>query len=204
MAGPARGDAPHGRVLPVAGFVFLPLSGPLRHRASMTELFCLGLSHQTAPIGVRELLALAPEQQEQLLRQLCTQRAEAMLVSTCNRVEFYVVASDLHRARTAVVAEISTRAGSAATDHLYEHHGDAALVHLFRVSSSLGSMVVGEAQILGQVKDAFELAKRVGAAGVELTRVCSAAFAAAKRVRSETGIGRAPVSMASAAVELAE
>jgi len=170
----------------------------------MTELLCLGLSHQTAPVAVRVQLALAPEQQEQLLRQLSTHRAEAMLVSTCNRVEFYLVAVDVQQAKTAVVDEISARAGAAATAHIYEHHGDAALVHLFRVSSSLDSMVVGEAQILGQVKDAFELAQRVGAAGGELTRVCSAAFAAAKRVRSETGIGRAPVSMASAAVELAE
>jgi len=170
----------------------------------MMELLCLGLSHKTAPIGVRERLALPPEQQEQLLQQLCTGRAEAMLLSTCNRVEFYVAAADIQRARTAVVDEISARAGSAATDHVYEYHGDAALVHLFRVSSSLDSMVVGEAQILGQVKDAFEVAQRVGAAGGELTRVCSAAFAAAKRVRSETDIGRAPVSMASAAVELAE
>ncbi len=170
----------------------------------MMELLCLGLSHKTAPIGVRERLALPGEQQEQLLRKVCTAPAEVMVVSTCNRVEFYLVAADLPRAKATVVEEIRAQIGSESTDYLYEHHGDAALVHLFRVACSLDSMVVGEAQILGQVKEAFELAQRLGAAGGELTRACSAAFTAAKRVRSETGIGRAPVSMASAAVELAE
>jgi glutamyl-tRNA reductase len=168
------------------------------------ELLCLGLSHKSAPIGVRERLALSAEHQEQVLRSLCAAPAEAMVLSTCNRVEFYLVAADLQRAKGAALEEICARIGSESTEHLYEHRGDAALVHLFRVACSLDSMVVGEAQILGQVKEAFELAQRVGAAGGELTRACSAAFTAAKRVRSETGIGRAPVSMASAAVELAE
>src|SRR5262249_20118668 len=93
--------------------------------------------------------------------------------------------------------------GDEALSHLYEHRGEAALNHLFRVASSLDSMVVGEPQILGQVKDALELAQKAGAARGEIVRVCSAAFGAAKRVRTETAIGRSATSMASAAVELA-
>src|SRR5713101_7471189 len=204
VAGAEGGDADNGGILPLAGLLFFALPDSLRRRPSIMELLCLGLSHKTAPIGVRERLALPAEHQEQLLRKLCTAPAEAMVVSTCNRVEFYLVAADLPRAKATVVEEIHARIGSVSTDHWYEHHGDAALVHLFRVACSLDSMVIGEAQILGQVKEAFELAQRLGAAGGELTRACSAAFTAAKRVRSETGIGRAPVSMASAAVELAE
>jgi glutamyl-tRNA reductase len=88
-------------------------------------------------------------------------------------------------------------------EHLYEHHGERAALHLFRVAASLDSMVVGEPQILGQVKDAFELAQKTGTARGELARICSAAFACAKRIRTETGIGRTAVSIASAAVQLA-
>ena len=86
--------------------------------------------------------------------------------------------------------QLSLLGGPEALDHLYEHHGEAALVHLFRVASSLDSMVLGEAQILGQVKDAFELGQSAGAVRGELTRVCAAAFGCAKRVRTETAIGR--------------
>jgi glutamyl-tRNA reductase len=93
--------------------------------------------------------------------------------------------------------------GEEALGHAYLHRGEAALLHLFRVASSLDSMVVGEPQILGQVKDAFEFAKGVGAARAELTRVCAAAFASAKRVRTETDVGRAATSMAAVAVQLA-
>jgi glutamyl-tRNA reductase len=168
------------------------------------ELVCIGLSYKTAPVDVRERLALSSGRQLEVLNALAAHTPEAMLVSTCNRVEFYVTAPTSELARQAVHARIVELAGPAALDHLYEQRGDAALVHLFRVAASLDSMVVGEPQILGQVKDAYELAQKAGTARGELARAAQAAFSSAKRVRSETGIGRAAVSMASAAVELAK
>ena len=167
------------------------------------DLVCMGISHKTAPLEVREKLALSEEEVSKVLQRVLGTVAETMVVSTCNRVEFYAVAESAEKARGALHSVVSSLGGDRSLEHLYQHHGDSALVHLFRVTASLDSMVVGEAQILGQVKDALELAQRVGAAGPELVRACAAAFASAKRVRSETGIGRSAVSMASAAVELA-
>jgi glutamyl-tRNA reductase len=167
------------------------------------DLVCIGISHKTAPLEVREKLALSEEEITKVLQRVSGTVAETMVVSTCNRVEFYAVAESTDKARGALHSVVVSLGGDRSLDHLYQHHGDSALVHLFRVTASLDSMVVGEAQILGQVKDALELAQRVGAAGPELIRACAAAFGSAKRVRSETGIGRTAVSMASAAVELA-
>ena len=167
------------------------------------DLVCIGISHKTAPLEVREKLALSEEEITKVLQRVSGTVAETMVVSTCNRVEFYAVAESAEKAKGALHSVVASLGGDRSLEHLYQHHGDSALVHLFRVTASLDSMVVGEAQILGQVKDALELAQRVGAAGPELIRACAAAFASAKRVRSETGIGRSAVSMASAAVELA-
>ena len=165
-------------------------------------LVCVGLSHHTAPVDVRERLMLADERQSALLQAMAQAPAEALLVSTCNRVELYVIGPgpDLHdRTRSA----LATAAGEDLVPYLYTHHGEAAVLHLFRVAASLDSMVLGEPQILGQVKDAFEQAQQLGAARGELARICSAAFGSAKRVRTETELGRAATSMASAAVEMA-
>ncbi len=128
--------------------------------------------------------------------------AEALLVSTCNRVELYVTGpgADLPDRTRAALART---AGDDLAPFLYAHHGEAAVLHLFRVAASLDSMVLGEPQILGQVKDAFEQAQRLGAARGELARICAAAFGSAKRVRTETEVGRAATSMAAAAVEMA-
>ncbi|WP_224367278.1 glutamyl-tRNA reductase [Hyalangium versicolor] len=167
------------------------------------ELICIGLSHRTAPLTVRERLALPEPRQVEVLQQLAQAPTEALLVSTCNRVELYVSSPDLAQAAARAREELSRLGGPEALDHLYEHHGAGALEHLFRVASSLDSMVVGEAQILGQVKESFELAQGAGAVRGGLTRVCAAAFSCAKRVRTETAIGRAATSMASAAVALA-
>ncbi len=167
------------------------------------DLVCIGISHKTAPLEVREKLALSEDEVSKVLQRVSGTVAETMVVSTCNRVEFYAVAESAEKARGALHSVVVSLGGDRSLEHLYQHHGDSALVHLFRVTASLDSMVVGEAQILGQVKDALELAQRAGAAGPELVRACAAAFASAKRVRSETGIGRSAVSMASAAVELA-
>ncbi len=168
------------------------------------EIFCLGLSHKTAPLTVRERLALGNDKTEQVLKGLVDGLAEAMLVSTCNRVEFYVAADTADAARERLRADVAGLGGPESLDHLYEHRGDEALVHLFRVAASLDSMVLGEPQILGQVKDAYELARKAGSVRGELSRACSAAFVSAKRVRTETGVGRAATSMASAAVEMAK
>lgn len=167
------------------------------------ELLCIGLSHKTAPLAVREKFAVSPERQAELLSRLATQSGgEAMLISTCNRVELYAVGAQ-PRLRELARMELSGLGGAEALGHTFELSGEDALQHLFRVAASLDSMVVGEPQILGQVKDAFERAQAAGAAKGELTRICSAAFSAAKRVRTETEIGKASVSMASAAVQLA-
>ena len=165
-------------------------------------LVVVGLSHHNAPVDVRERLALSDERQTELLQAMAQAPTEALLISTCNRVELYVVGpgADLHdRTRTA----LASAAGEDLVPVLYSHHGEAAVLHLFRVAASLDSMVIGEPQVLGQVKDAFEQAQRLGAARGELARICSAAFGSAKRVRTETDLGKAATSMASAAVEMA-
>jgi glutamyl-tRNA reductase len=167
------------------------------------ELLCIGLSHRTAPLTVRERLALPEPRQVEVLQRLAQAPSEALLISTCNRVELYLTSPDLAQAAAVAREELSRLGGAEALDHLYEHHGAGALEHLFRVASSLDSMVLGEAQILGQVKDSFELGQGAGAVRGGLTRVFAAAFSCAKRVRTETAIGRSATSMASAAVALA-
>jgi glutamyl-tRNA reductase len=168
------------------------------------ELLCLGVSHRTAPLNVRERLALPEPQQAELLRRLSqVPSAEVLLVSTCNRVEVYMCAPDLFQADQLVREELSRLGGPETLHHLYAHQGAGALEHLFRVASSLDSMVLGEAQILGQVKEAYELGVSTGSVRNALMRVFAAAFGCAKRVRTETAIGRASTSMASAAVSLA-
>ena len=168
------------------------------------DLLCIGLSHRTAPLQVRERLALPEPRQVELLQHLAQAPTEALLVSTCNRVELYLSAPDIAQAGARVREALSQLGGSEALEHLYEHQGAGALEHLFRVASSLDSMVLVEAQILGQMKDAFELGQGAGAVRGVLTRVCGAAFSCAKRVRTETAIGRSATSMASAAVALAQ
>ncbi|MFP2898265.1 glutamyl-tRNA reductase, partial [Corallococcus sp. 4LFB] len=120
------------------------------------EFICIGVSHRTAPLGVRERLALPEARQTEVLQRLAQAPVEALWVSTCNRVEVYLAAPSADVARERARETLHSLGGAEALEHLYEHQGEAALVHLFRVASSLDSMVLGEAQILGQVKDAFE------------------------------------------------
>jgi glutamyl-tRNA reductase len=167
------------------------------------EVFCIGLSHKTAPVAIRERLTLSDEIAQARVALLAREPNEVMVLSTCNRVEIYAAAPSIDQAVSEVRRTLEELGGPGTDAHLYEHRGEGALVHLFRVAASLDSMVVGEPQILGQVKDAFEAAQRGGTVRSELVRVCSAAFSSAKRVRTETGIGRTPVSMAAAAVDLA-
>ncbi|MEB2312173.1 MAG: glutamyl-tRNA reductase [Sorangiineae bacterium] len=168
----------------------------------------VGLSHRTASISVRELIAIPKDIAPRVLAELVARPSvrEAMLVSTCNRVEV-VAAGERADAELGEVARDVTRAlverAPGLGEHLYVHEGAAGVRHLFRVASSLDSLVLGEPQILGQVKDAFEAARAAGTLGPRLHRVVSRAIRAAKRVRSTTMIGSGLVSVPSVAVDLA-
>jgi glutamyl-tRNA reductase len=168
---------------------------------SARELFLVGLSHKSAPIEVRERVALSGEALKSALEELRAMDGvqEALVVSTCNRVEVYVQADGDAPAR-----RFFTSRAPEAGDHLYVKAGAEAVRHLFRVSSSLDSMVVGEQQVLGQVKEAYGLASAAQVAGSYVSRLCNRAFATAKRVRTETDIGKGATSMSQVAVELVE
>ena len=166
----------------------------------MPVLVCAGISHKQVPIGVREQLAVSAEQLPERLARL---RAipgvrEVMLLSTCNRLEIFAVTDQ----RTAA-DDLFRDLGPLAAEHAVTRFEEEALVHLFRVTASLDSMVVGEAQIQGQVKEAHARAQEAGACGPALTRALSAALSAAKRVRTETAIARGAVSVSTIAVQLA-
>jgi glutamyl-tRNA reductase len=165
------------------------------------ELFVVGLSHKSAPIAVRERVALSGDALRDAVAGLRAMEevSEAMVVSTCNRVEAYVVASAPEAARRFFLDRAAEAAG-----HLYESHGHEAIRHLFRVAASLDSMVLGEQQILGQVKEAYGVASAAQAAGSFMSRLCNRAFATAKRVRNETEIGRGASSVSQVAVELVQ
>ncbi|MGH7413897.1 MAG: glutamyl-tRNA reductase [Candidatus Rokuibacteriota bacterium] len=171
-------------------------------------LFVAGMNHRTAPVEVREQLALEEEKIREILADLSGRGVldEVMIVSTCNRVEVYGVAAVPGEARTAAFGRLGSHRGLAWRDLeplVYTVTGQEAALHAFRVAASLDSMVLGEPQILGQVKDAFALARSAGTAGPVLHALMSQAFGAAKRVRTETEVGRLAVSVSYAAVELA-
>lgn len=175
----------------------------------------VGLSHRTAPLEIRERLALPREQLGDLLRQLADRPEldEVLCVSTCNRVEVVATPRGTDPQGLVRASEVLERflgdtarsnGGPEIQRHLYTHRSHEAALHLFRVAASLDSIVVGEPQILGQVKDAFEAAQAAGTVGTVLTRVVSRALHAAKRVRSETAIGEGQVSISSVAIDLAQ
>ena len=166
----------------------------------MPVLLCVGLSHKQVPIAVREQLAVAADDLPARLARLRTLPGvrEAMLLSTCNRLEVFAVADE----RTCA-DDLLRDLGPLAADHALTRFEEEALVHLFRVTASLDSMVVGEAQIQGQVKEAHARAVEAGACGAALSRALSAALSAAKRVRTETAIARGAVSISSVAVRMA-
>lgn len=176
-------------------------------------IIVVGLSHKTAPIEVRERLAIPATDAAAFLNALIGQSAirEAILLSTCNRVEVAAVSSpddvDGAVATARIEQALRDKAGSeigAQLDRcLVRTTGLDAVRHIFRVASSLDSLVVGEPQVLGQVKDAFDLASNAGSIGTVLGRTLEAALHVAKRVRSETQIGAGMTSIASVAVDLA-
>lgn len=173
----------------------------------MRDFVVVGLSHRTAPVEVRERLAVAPDRLEQELREIASNGRfdEALLISTCNRVELYATSADptaaVQNAKEAFAGRLSD---PVADDVLYQERGVDVIRHVFRVASSLDSLVVGEPQILGQVKEAFDAAKGAGTVGTLLGRCFTQAFATAKRVRHETGIAEGTVSVSSIACELAK
>ena len=169
------------------------------------SLFALGLNHDTAPIGVRERLAFTPDELAAAVSALATVPGvqEAAIISTCNRTELYCSAREID-GLLGWLAESRQLKTSEIAPYLYQLSGRHAVVHAFRVAAGLDSMVIGETQILGQLKDAVDEAQQVGTLGTTLNGLFQKAFSVAKTVRSETAIGANSVSMAAAAVRLAE
>jgi glutamyl-tRNA reductase len=168
------------------------------------QLALVGLSHKTAPVEIRERFAFNGEALKSALTSLVGRGEikEAMILSTCNRVEVVAEGPDDRRIRE-FLCEFHRVQDDAITKHLYSFRNAEAIRHIFRVASSLDSMMVGEPQILGQVKEAYRIASDAGTVGMNLSALMSRAFAVAKRVRSETGISQSAVSVSYAAVELA-
>jgi glutamyl-tRNA reductase len=167
----------------------------------VTRLLVIGVSHRTAPLSVRESLAVSGDALSARLAAMLPLCSEAMVVSTCNRHEWYVALPE--GAPSGPLEDALCAGHPQVRGHLYRHEGDAAVRHLFRVAASLDSMVLGEPQILGQVKEAYAAAGGAGAVGPLLQRAVTRSFAVAKRVRSETRIGENSASVASVAVDLA-
>ena len=174
----------------------------------MGTLFVAGMNHRSAPIEVREQLALEEDKLRGILadltdRGLC---AEVMILSTCNRVEVYGLADVPGEARAAAFRGLGAARGVSLQQIetlLYSKTEEEAVLHAFRVAASLDSMIVGEPQILGQVKDAFALAQSCRTVGPALHALMTQAFSVAKRIRTDTEVGRHAVSASYAAVELA-
>jgi glutamyl-tRNA reductase len=168
-------------------------------------LLVLGLNHHSAPLDVREKLAFAPERQMEALSDLSAQPgvAECVLVSTCNRTEVYCRADDEASVREWLKRE-AAKGGLTVEAYLYCHLEDEAVRHAFRVAAGLDSMVVGEPQILGQVKASVRAAESAGTLGAHLGRLFQHTFSVAKQVRTETALGAHSISMAAAALKLAQ
>jgi len=173
----------------------------LSQATEQMTLWVLGLNHQTAPVELRERAAFGGDALPRAMESLrqSPQLAEAVLLSTCNRTELYAVAED----GSALTRWLEDHAGKL-DGYLYQHADDDAVRHLFRVATGLDSMVLGEPQILGQVKDAWALAHDRGAIGQQLDRLFQQTFSVAKRARTDTRVGANPVSVASTAVRVAQ
>ncbi len=173
----------------------------------MLDIVLMGLNHKTAPVTLRECLAFSEDETFTALKAFRESPtiSESMLISTCNRVEVLMATSDTSNAADTVkifFSEFKNLPVSEFEKSLYIHEGDDAVRHVFRVASSLDSMVVGEPQILGQIKAAYQIAISKKTSGVLLNKLLHRTFFVAKRVRSETGIGDHAVSISYAAIEL--
>ncbi len=168
------------------------------------QLALVGLSHKTAPVEVRERLAFNSDALRTALTSLVGRQEvnEALILSTCNRVEVVAESADERLIRE-FLCEFHQIPHESVSKHLYSFRNVEAIRHVFRVAASLDSMVIGEPQILGQVKEAYRIAADAGTVGMHLSALMNRAFAVAKKVRSETGISQSAVSVSYAAVELA-
>jgi glutamyl-tRNA reductase len=172
------------------------------------NLLSVGASYRTADVGTLERLAIADGALPSVLQRLVDQPyvAEAVVLSTCNRVEVYAAVTGFHGGLGDVCAVLAEHSGLSATDlapHLYVHYDEAAVQHSFRVSAGLDSMVVGEAQILGQLRDAYHAATESDSAGRLLHELMQQALRVGKRAHAETGIDRAGQSVVTAALDVA-
>lgn len=181
----------------------------MRDRSS--SIVVVGLSHRTAPVEVRERFAAASDTLPALLARIAgrSEIAETLFLSTCNRVEVFARAREpmpetaFHAVREVLRDHAALSSHEELSGYLYERDGEEAVRHIFRVTSSLESMILGEPQILGQVKEAYDLALEAGTLGPLLGRCVTRAFSVAKRVRTETALGAGTVSISSVAVDLA-
>ena len=176
---------------------------------SELNLILVGVNHKTTPVEIREKLAFTKGKIEESIDRLLNYPdiIEHTILSTCNRVEIYARANCHDSAIKSVkqfICDFHELSPVELEDHFYSYKNEEAVEHLFRVSSSLDSMILGEAQILGQVKDAYSLAKDLRSTGLVLNQLFEKAFNIAKKVREETGIAERSVSISSAAVELAQ
>ena len=174
----------------------------------MNELLALGISHKTAPVALRERLALTEPEASEFVKDAVASAEvrEAVVISTCNRTEVYLVVGDPVRAESDVLGLLAGRAAIRPTElaeAIYSPRNCDAARQLYRVTAGLDSMIVGEAEIQGQVRRAHESAMRAGSTGPLSNRLFAAALTAGKRVRSETAIGSSRVSIPSVAVDLA-
>ena len=174
----------------------------------MSELLLIGVSHKTAPVALRERLALTETESERFIRELVATEEvrEAVAISTCNRTEVYAVVSDAVDAESELLTRLARRAGIRPTelvDIVYSPRNCDAARQLFRVTSGLESMIVGESEVQGQVRRAYEVALGAGTTGPFTNRLFRAALQTGKRVRTETALGNTRVSVSTIAVEMA-
>ena len=172
------------------------------------KLLCLGLNHRTAPVEVRERFAVSTTKLGAAARELAamTGVAEGVVISTCNRTEFYLVAPDARQAFAQLESHLAqkTRLAPDVADHFYRLEQASATRHLCQVVSGLNSMILGETEIFGQVKQAYQAALEAGATSSVLNRIFQRAFGIGKKVRTETSIQQGSTSVGNVAVDLAE
>ena len=173
------------------------------------SVIVVGLNHRTAPVELRERVAVPSSRLDKALHDLSSREhlAEVVLLSTCNRTEIYARSTKFHSAVSDVLDFLAEQGGAPPetfSEHLYTYYDDSAVSHLFGVAAGLDSMILGEGEILGQVRGAWRQAETEGASGQALARVFRHAIETGKRVRTETAIGRSALSVSSAAVALAE
>lgn len=170
------------------------------------KLSVTGINHNTAPVAIREKMAISSEKLPIALKSLRTYVSHGIILSTCNRTEIYTVENEAYDTKNAGLAFLKVRSNSQEAEllkHIYHFQGKKGAEHLFRVTSGLESMVVGEFEILGQVRDALETAEKTGMVNLPLRLLFNSAIGTGRRVRAETGISRNALSVSSVAVDFA-